>query len=76
MRRTIGEDAAIYIHDYLRAICADQDSYVQKYSGRRVSTLFKFNEAVSPHVAARGADLLVSSHASFIHAKTPLTSLA
>ncbi|EUC45317.1 hypothetical protein COCMIDRAFT_95822 [Bipolaris oryzae ATCC 44560] len=36
------------------------DSYVQKYSGRSVSTLFKFNEAVSPHVAVRGADLIPS----------------
>ncbi|USP78500.1 uncharacterized protein yc1106_05774 [Curvularia clavata] len=36
------------------------DSYVQKYSGRKVSTLFKFNDAVSPHVAARGADLIPS----------------
>ncbi|RMZ69870.1 acetylornithine aminotransferase [Pyrenophora seminiperda CCB06] len=31
------------------------DCYVQKYSGQPVSTLFKFNEAVSPHVAARGS---------------------
>lgn len=45
----------------LTAIVADGDSYVQKYSGRSVSTLFKFNEAVSPHVAARGADLIVRS---------------
>ncbi|KAL6709232.1 hypothetical protein ACN47E_001639 [Coniothyrium glycines] len=31
------------------------DSYVYKYSGQKVSTLFKFGDAVSPHVAARGA---------------------
>ncbi|KAK1916008.1 hypothetical protein P3342_003823 [Pyrenophora teres f. teres] len=31
------------------------DCYVQKYSGQSVSTLFKFNKAVSPHVAARGS---------------------
>ncbi|KAF2856472.1 PLP-dependent transferase [Plenodomus tracheiphilus IPT5] len=36
------------------------DSYVYKYSGRQVSTLFKFDEAVSPHVAARGAKHLPS----------------
>ncbi|KAH9868153.1 hypothetical protein J1614_007225 [Plenodomus biglobosus] len=36
------------------------DSYVHKYSGRRVSTLYKFDEAVSPHVAARGAAHLPS----------------
>jgi hypothetical protein len=40
-------------------------SYVHKYSGRRVSTLFKFEEAVSPHVAARGSKLLVSDSSSF-----------
>ncbi|KAF1911518.1 pyridoxal phosphate-dependent transferase [Ampelomyces quisqualis] len=31
------------------------DDYVRRYSGSPVSTLFKFNDAVSPHVAARGA---------------------
>ncbi|KAH6032501.1 hypothetical protein HBI54_211370 [Parastagonospora nodorum] len=31
------------------------DSYVQRYSGHKVSTLFKFDDAVSPHVAARKA---------------------
>ncbi|KAF2129586.1 PLP-dependent transferase [Dothidotthia symphoricarpi CBS 119687] len=31
------------------------DSYVHKYSGSPVSTLFKFQDAVSPHVAARDA---------------------
>ncbi|KAF1834787.1 bifunctional dethiobiotin synthetase/adenosylmethionine-8-amino-7-oxononanoate aminotransferase [Decorospora gaudefroyi] len=36
------------------------DSYVHKYSGQRVSTLFKFDEAVSPHVAARGSKLVPS----------------
>ncbi|KAI8937483.1 hypothetical protein NX059_005201 [Plenodomus lindquistii] len=36
------------------------DSYVRKYSGHQVSTLFKFDEAVSPHVAARGAAHLPS----------------
>jgi dethiobiotin synthetase/adenosylmethionine--8-amino-7-oxononanoate aminotransferase len=30
-------------------------SYVQRYSGHQVSTLFKFDDAVSPHVAARKA---------------------
>jgi hypothetical protein len=35
-------------------------SYVQKYTGLQVSTLFKFADAVSPHVAARGARDVVS----------------
>ncbi|KAA8624730.1 BioA Adenosylmethionine-8-amino-7-oxononanoate aminotransferase [Pyrenophora tritici-repentis] len=36
------------------------DCYVQKYSGQSVSTLFKFDKAVSPHVAARGSKCLPS----------------
>jgi hypothetical protein len=40
-------------------------SYVQKYTGLQVSTLFKFADAVSPHVAARGARDLVSCGTGF-----------
>ncbi|KAH6875591.1 pyridoxal phosphate-dependent transferase [Alternaria rosae] len=36
------------------------DSYVHKYTGQRVSTLFKFDKAVSPHVAARGSEHIPS----------------
>jgi hypothetical protein len=35
-------------------------SYVQRYSGVQVSTLFKFKDAVSPHVAARSSLHVVS----------------
>ena len=61
MKLMIGEASAacLILATYVHATVADQDSYVQKYSGRKVSTLFKFNDAVSPHVAARGADLIV-----------------
>jgi hypothetical protein len=61
MKLTIGEIFALLSgHGYVCAtVWLTRDSYVQKYSGRSVLTLFKFDEAVSPHVAARGADLIV-----------------
>lgn len=42
-------------------------SYVQRYSGHQVSTLFKFEDAVSPHVAARRAGRGVPSDEHINH---------
>jgi dethiobiotin synthetase/adenosylmethionine--8-amino-7-oxononanoate aminotransferase len=33
--------------------------YVQRYTGQSVSTLFQFNDPVSPHIAARDASYIV-----------------
>lgn len=37
-----------------------QSRYVRRYTGESVATLFQFKEPVSPHVAARGAECIVS----------------
>ncbi|KAF2645357.1 PLP-dependent transferase [Massarina eburnea CBS 473.64] len=39
------------------------DSYVLKYTGAKVQTLFQFKAAVSPHLAARGAAYLPNNDA-------------
>lgn len=34
-------------------------SYIQKYVGQTVTTLFQFNDPVSPHIAARDSEVIV-----------------
>ena len=36
--------------------------YVQRYTGQSVSTLFQFNDPVSPHIAARDAPYIVGHY--------------
>ncbi|KAH6614097.1 pyridoxal phosphate-dependent transferase [Boeremia exigua] len=36
------------------------DSYIQKYVGQTVTTLFQFNDPVSPHIAARDSEVIPS----------------
>ena len=49
-----------FVDSFNGEVRADGISYVRKYSGSPVTTLFKFKEAVSPHVAAREAHHIVS----------------
>ncbi|KAF2871438.1 pyridoxal phosphate-dependent transferase [Massariosphaeria phaeospora] len=51
--------------DYIKPVSTGpsdeaDERYVRKYAGHPVSTLFKFDEPVSPHVAARNSDYIPS----------------